>query len=191
MSLLNYNSHAATDFIAPSTAVSDLTHSREAADFVSGIQKAAKDASIWVSVGIHQPLTSSSVPVSSSTSSENKRPPRCYNTQLVIDGHGDIISRYRKTHLFDVDIKGGLTILESDTTVPGKQLEPPVASPLGNVGVRALARARVKLSDTCFGSLTHSLIPNAIVFHTGSCSLATICAFQNHRCACDGKAQTY
>ena len=76
---------------------------------------------------------------------------RFYNTQLVISHQGSIVEAYRKVaggtdrrgvradelampqlHLFDVDIAGGATILESNTTVPGERLLDPVHTPIGS-----------------------------------------------------------
>jgi hypothetical protein len=108
-----------------------LTRSPEAQNFVEGIRKAAQLSSIWVSVGVHEP------PGAHHDASESKQ--RCFNTQLLINSEGDILARYRKTHLFDVDIKGGLTILESETTIPGTALESPISSPIGKVGVRTVS----------------------------------------------------
>lgn len=104
-----------------------LTKSTEARQFVESIQEAAQSSSIWVSVGIHEP------PLSSQTDGNDAQ--RCYNTQLLIDSKGGIQSRYRKNHLFDVDIKGGLKILESDTTMAGSRMEPPQASSIGKIGL--------------------------------------------------------
>jgi len=41
------------------------------------------------------------------------------------------VSRYRKIHLFDVAITGGTHILESNTTIPGDNLEDPISTPIG------------------------------------------------------------
>lgn len=111
----------ATDFIAPSSSVSSLLQSKDITEFVEGVQTTAKSSSIWVSVGVHEPIP--------------QDVKRCYNTQLVIDNQGEIQARYRKNHLFDVDIKGGITILESNTTVPGKSMEEPINTPLGKTGL--------------------------------------------------------
>lgn len=118
----------ATDFIAPSASVGSLARSPEVKSFVEGIQQAAQRSSIWVSIGVHEP------PSAQQNGSDARQ--RCFNTQLLIDAQGDILARYRKIHLFDVDIKGGLSILESATTVPGSELEPPISTPIGKVGVR-------------------------------------------------------
>jgi predicted amidohydrolase len=47
---------------------------------------------------------------------------RSYNTAIAIDPRGDVIARYRKIHLFDVDIPGGAVLRESDSTAPGDEL---------------------------------------------------------------------
>lgn len=38
-----------------------------------------------------------------------------YNTCYVFDREGKQIGKYRKVHLFDIDVKGGQTFKESDT----------------------------------------------------------------------------
>lgn len=45
-----------------------------------------------------------------------------YNTTVVFDPSGDIIARYRKMHLFDVDIAGEKAYRESDTIEPGEEI---------------------------------------------------------------------
>ena len=47
---------------------------------------------------------------------------RSYNAALVIDPAGALVARYRKIHLFDVDIPGGATLRESDSTRAGESL---------------------------------------------------------------------
>jgi len=50
-------------------------------------------------------------------------PKRAFNTCVVVDPTGRLVTRYRKIHLFDVDIPGGATLRESDGTVAGDDLE--------------------------------------------------------------------
>lgn len=45
-----------------------------------------------------------------------------YNTAVVVDPAGGLVARYRKIHLFDVDIPGGATLRESDATAAGDEL---------------------------------------------------------------------
>ena len=44
---------------------------------------------------------------------------RCYNTSIVFGPGGERLATYRKLHLFDVDVPGGVRFRESDTTLPG------------------------------------------------------------------------
>ncbi|HMG22264.1 MAG TPA: carbon-nitrogen hydrolase family protein [Kofleriaceae bacterium] len=47
---------------------------------------------------------------------------RTYNTALVVDPRGELAARYRKIHLFDVDIPGGTVLRESDSTARGSEV---------------------------------------------------------------------
>lgn len=47
---------------------------------------------------------------------------RIYNTTFVFDKEGQTIGSYRKLHLFDVDVKGGVSFRESDTLSRGEEL---------------------------------------------------------------------
>ncbi len=48
--------------------------------------------------------------------------PAMYNTAFVIDPQGDIIARYRKIHMFDVELDGVAQYRESATVTPGSEL---------------------------------------------------------------------
>ena len=47
--------------------------------------------------------------------------PRAFNTTVVLDPDGDIMARYRKIHLFDVNIGGNVAFTESETIAPGHE----------------------------------------------------------------------
>lgn len=47
---------------------------------------------------------------------------RSYNTSLLFGPDGGLVARYRKIHLFDVEIPDGVTHRESDTVAPGDHL---------------------------------------------------------------------
>ncbi|HEX4423676.1 MAG TPA: carbon-nitrogen hydrolase family protein [Kofleriaceae bacterium] len=47
---------------------------------------------------------------------------RAYNTAVTVNPAGALVARYRKIHLFDVDIPGGAVLRESDSTAPGNEL---------------------------------------------------------------------
>ncbi|CAG2057669.1 unnamed protein product [Timema podura] len=44
-----------------------------------------------------------------------------YNTTTVWNQDGQLVAKYRKIHLFDIDIPGGITFKESDTLSPGNE----------------------------------------------------------------------
>ncbi len=48
--------------------------------------------------------------------------PRVFNTSVVFDPSGEIIARYRKIHLFDVDLAGDGAYRESATVAPGDEI---------------------------------------------------------------------
>ncbi len=47
---------------------------------------------------------------------------KAYNTSLFFDPKGNLLARYRKIHLFDVDIERGVSTMESETREPGKDI---------------------------------------------------------------------
>ncbi|MCQ4637087.1 carbon-nitrogen hydrolase family protein [Anaerovorax odorimutans] len=44
---------------------------------------------------------------------------KVYNTSFSFDRQGKRIGKHRKVHLFDIDVKGGIRFMESDTLSPG------------------------------------------------------------------------
>ncbi|KAK2913327.1 hypothetical protein Q8A67_001726 [Cirrhinus molitorella] len=61
---------------------------------------------------------------------------RIYNSHIIINGQGEMVSVYRKAHLFDVELTSkGVSLKESAFTVPGPRLVPPVQTPVGKVGL--------------------------------------------------------
>jgi omega-amidase len=57
-----------------------------------------------------------------------------YNTSYSFGPDGALIGKHRKAHLFDIDIKGGLTFRESDTLTPGCGITV-LDTDLGRIGV--------------------------------------------------------
>jgi len=88
---------------------------------VRGLQQSARDHALHINVGIHEP-----------TDPPSKR---IKNTLIWIDTKGDIVHRYQKLHVFDIDLQPtGPKLKESDSTEPGSQIIPPYSTPLGRVG---------------------------------------------------------
>ena len=57
------------------------------------------------------------------------------NTHIVVDSLGEVVATYSKTHLFDVTIPGKFSLRESEYVTAGTELVPPVATPLGLLGL--------------------------------------------------------
>lgn len=53
---------------------------------------------------------------------ENNQSDKIYNTSLVFNRKGAIIGKYRKIHLFDIEIDGKVSAKESDTITPGEEV---------------------------------------------------------------------
>ncbi|KAF4164472.1 hypothetical protein CNMCM6936_009054 [Aspergillus lentulus] len=110
----------ASDYIASSPAESiSLVRSVQDSDFVQGLQREARQASLHINVGIHEPAPNGKVK----------------NTLIWIDDKGTITQRYQKIHLFDVEIKDGPVLKESASVEKGMDILPPFDTPLGRVGL--------------------------------------------------------
>ena len=96
----------------------------------------ARNNKIWLSLG--------GVPEASDV------PGKRYNTHIVLDDTGAVRARYRKVHLFDLELPGKVSLFESNTTLPGIEPPPVVETPIGRVGL-------VVCYDLRFGDLFQRL----------------------------------
>ncbi|EXJ79455.1 hypothetical protein A1O3_08957 [Capronia epimyces CBS 606.96] len=112
----------ASDYIASSATESvGLCQDVSKSLFVRGLQQAARDNSLLINVGIHEPTD----------------PPsdRIKNTLIWIDKEGEIAHRYQKLHVFDIDLRpNGPRLKESDSVQPGNEIVPPYPTVLGKLG---------------------------------------------------------
>jgi len=70
------------------------------------------------------------------------------NSSLLIDGSGNLVARYDKTHLFDVDIPDKkVRLLESKYVERGKKIVPPIPTPIGNLGLAVCYDMRFVFND--------------------------------------------
>jgi predicted amidohydrolase len=94
---------------------------------------------------------------------------RAFNTSLLFDPRGTIVARYRKLHLFDIDIPEHVTIRESDTRAAGGDV---VVAPteLGAIGMTICYDLRF---PELYRRLTLAgaeiiTVPSAFTFPTGA-----------------------
>ncbi|GMH10504.1 hypothetical protein Nepgr_012345 [Nepenthes gracilis] len=80
----------------------------------------ARESNIWLSLGGFQEKGSDDS--------------HLCNTHVIVDDNGNIRSKYRKIHLFDVDVPGGMVYKESRFTEAGKDIVA-VDSPFGRLGL--------------------------------------------------------
>ncbi|MBA3465522.1 MAG: carbon-nitrogen hydrolase family protein [Deltaproteobacteria bacterium] len=97
-------------------------------------------------------------------------PRRTFNTAVVLSPTGALAARYRKIHLFDVDIPGGATLRESDATAAGDEL---VVVPIegANVGLSICYDVRFPELYRCLVKDRGAevlLVPAAFTAHTGA-----------------------
>jgi len=94
---------------------------------------------------------------------------KVFNTSLLFDPRGEIIARYRKAHLFDIDIPGNVTIRESDTRAAGDTAVT-VPTELGVIGMSVCYDLRF---PELYRKLTWAgaeiiTVPSAFTFPTGA-----------------------
>jgi predicted amidohydrolase len=94
---------------------------------------------------------------------------KSYNTSLLIGPDGTILARYRKIHLFDVDLPGEVSVRESETRAYGTEVVS-AATTLGTVGLSICYDLRF---PELYRRLAHAgatiiAVPSAFTFYTGA-----------------------
>ncbi|XP_058716215.1 deaminated glutathione amidase isoform X3 [Poecile atricapillus] len=97
-------------------------------DIVGRYQQLARECDVWLSLGgFHE------------RGQDWDSTGRIYNCHLLLDNSGVLVAAYRKLHLFDAALPGAPALCESSFTNPGRELLPPIATPVGKVLLRARA----------------------------------------------------
>ena len=119
-----------------------LVQSLDDSLFVSGLRVAARANSLAINVGIHEPAAGGE---------------KVKNTLIWINETGDVVQRYQKIHLFDVDIKDGPVLQESLSVEKGMHIVPPMATAVGRVGLAICfdVRSYLPRHGSCAVAYTH------------------------------------
>jgi predicted amidohydrolase len=93
---------------------------------------------------------------------------RVHNTTLVFDPAGDLIARYRKIHLYDVDFAGQFRVMESDSVAPGDEV---VTATVDGVTVGLSICYDLRFPELyrllALAGATVLVVPAAFFLHTG------------------------
>ncbi|GIF68748.1 carbon-nitrogen hydrolase [Asanoa ishikariensis] len=140
-----------TDYLGPSVPPPEPVDGEYGSFFAA----AARDLGMWVHAGSFHEV--------------GPTPSHSYNTSLLFDRSGTLAATYRKIHLYDVDIPGRVSYLESATIAPGSTTS--VAT------VEGVPFGLTICYDLRFPSLYQSLavesaaqvlvVPAAFMLHTG------------------------
>lgn len=85
--------------------------------FVTGMRELARQYGFWLVFGMNETV-------------EDPADHRNYNTTVVVNSGGEIVSFYRKTHLYDA-----FGFRESEINKPGDKFFEPIDTPFGKIGL--------------------------------------------------------
>ncbi|KAG7207850.1 hypothetical protein KM043_009451 [Ampulex compressa] len=125
---------------------------------VSTYKKIATAHNIWLSLGgLHEALPDDSQ--------------RICNTHILIDNKGEVVSTYRKLHLFDMENKNtGVRLMESDYVLPGHKIKAPVSTPAGKVALSICYDMRFPELSLTLRNMGAEILtfPSAFTYQTGA-----------------------
>lgn len=115
------------DFVESSTKQSSEEASTLDGDMIKTYRDFAQHYNMWLSLGgFHE---KSDIPAAAGKDAVSK----IFNTHLVVNPGGQIVSVYRKIHMFDASVPNGPSLCESAFTQPGDLLTICPNTPVGNV----------------------------------------------------------
>jgi deaminated glutathione amidase len=94
------------NFLGPDEFKSQNAETLDGSESLATIQRKARELKVHIHIGSYL----------------EKDGDRLYNTGVVFDPTGEVIAKYRKIHLFDVVVPGGIEYLESNTITPGDEV---------------------------------------------------------------------
>uniref|UniRef100_A0A8C3QLU3 Deaminated glutathione amidase n=1 Tax=Cyanoderma ruficeps TaxID=181631 RepID=A0A8C3QLU3_9PASS len=144
-------------------------------DIVGRYRQLARECDVWLSLGgFHE------------RGQDWESTGRIYNCHLLLDNSGAVVAAYRKLHLFDAALPGAPALRESSFTNPGRELLPPVPTPVGKVGLAVCYDLRFpELSQALRGAGAHILtFPSAFTVTTGAAHWEVLLRARAIECQC-------
>lgn len=122
----------------------------------------ARDAGVWLVMG--------------SMLEQGPGDGRCWNTSVLVSPAGAIVARYRKIHLFDVELPGRVCVRESDARAPGSDVVT-AATELGTIGMSICYDLRFPelYRRLVAGGAELLTLPSAFTFVTGAAHWTVLC----------------
>ncbi|KAL7292399.1 deaminated glutathione amidase [Trichogramma pretiosum] len=93
------------------------------------------------------------------------------NSHIIINNKGEVVSTYRKIHLFDMENKDtGVRLMESDYVQKGGEIVTPVSSPIGRIGLSICYDMRFPELSICLRNMGAQILtfPSAFTYQTGA-----------------------
>ncbi|XP_074385219.1 deaminated glutathione amidase isoform X1 [Zonotrichia albicollis] len=144
-------------------------------DTVRRYRQLARDCDVWLSLGgFHE------------RGQDWDSTGRIYNCHLLLDNSGSLVALYRKLHLFDAALPGQPALSESSFTNPGRELLPPIDTPVGKVGLAVCYDLRFpELAQALRGAGAQILtFPSAFTVPTGAAHWEVLLRARAIECQC-------
>lgn len=123
---------------------------------ISSLKELARELKVWLSLGgFHEKISDDYIS----------------NSHLIIDSNGEIVAKYEKIHLFDVNLPSkGLILSESSYVRKGSEIIPPIKTPAGKLGMSICYDLRFPEMALMNKSMGAEIIayPSAFSFATGA-----------------------
>jgi len=164
--------------------IMDKAHENFAHDewrILPALQTIARESGLWISAGgMHERVIQNRENFSNDDSNsqiDSSTFQKVFNTHIILNSSGDIITKYQKIHLFDVCIPSkNIKLQESASTVPGTKLVV-CDTPLGRLGLSTCYDVRfpeIHMQLVKEGKADIIAVPSAFTVPTGKAHWHTL-----------------